>query len=50
MVPVRVRDMKIQQSMLDAMVTALPGYRIADGVAQHGDFDKAEPMQRAFST
>ena len=42
LVPVRVRDMKIQQTMLDAMVTALPGYRIAPSVVQHGDFDKAE--------
>lgn len=46
LLPVRVRDMKIQQTMLHALGSALPGRRIADPVAQHGDFDKAE----AFAT
>jgi chromosome partitioning protein len=41
-VPVRVRDMKIQENMLEALTAALPGYRVADPVVQHGDFDKAE--------
>jgi len=46
LLPVRVREMKIQQTMLTALGEALPGYRIAEPVAQHGDFDKAE----AFAT
>lgn len=42
LLPIRVRDMKIQQNMLEALTTALPRCRVAEAVVQHGDFDKAE--------
>ena len=41
-VPIRVRDIKIQQQLLDAVRGTLSNTHIAPAIVEHADFDKAE--------